>query len=219
MSIELNAETRTDEGKGASRRLRHAEKMPAIVYGAGKDPVSLVFEQKDIRAHQDTEIFYSSLIELKIDGKKAEKVIVRDVQHHPYKIDMMHVDFQRVDAKSKMHMHVPIHFIGEEESPGVKTGGQVNHVVMEVEVVCLPKDIPEYIEVDISALDTGDSIHLTEMVMPKGVELMALMHGDENHDTAVVAIHTPKVVAEEVEEDNSAPEAPAAPESQMGGDE
>jgi len=218
MSIELNAETRTDEGKGASRRLRHAEKMPAIVYGAGKKPVSLVFEQKDIRAVQDSEVFYSSVIGLKIDGKKAEKVIVRDVQHHPYKMDMMHVDFQRIDAKAKMHMHVPLHFIGEDQSPGIKTGGLMSHVVMEVEVQCLPKDLPEYIEVDVSTLDTGESIHLTELVMPKGVELMALMHGDENHDTAVAAIHAPKVVAE-VEEDTSAPVAPAAPESEKGGDE
>jgi len=218
MSIELNAETRTDEGKGASRRLRHAEKMPAIVYGAGKKPVSLVFEQKDIRAVQDSEVFYSSVIGLKIDGKKAEKVIVRDVQHHPYKVDMMHVDFQRIDAKAKMHMHVPLHFIGEDQSPGIKTGGLMSHVVMEVEVQCLPKDLPEYIEVDVSTLDTGESIHLTELVMPKGVELMALMHGDENHDTAVAAIHAPKVVAE-VEEDTSAPVAPAAPESEKGGEE
>ena len=218
MSIELNAETRTDEGKGASRRLRHAEKMPAIIYGAGKDPVSLVCEQKDIRAHQDTEVFYSSLISLKIDGKKAEKVIVRDVQHHPYKMDMMHVDFQRVNAKEKMHMHVPLHFIGEDESPGIKTGGLMSHVVMEVEIICLPKDIPEYIEVDVSKLDTGESVHLTELVMPKGVELAALTHGDENHDTAIAAIHAPKVVVEE-DEDTSAPEAPAAPESAQGADE
>ena len=219
MSIELNAETRTDEGKGASRRLRRAEKMPAIVYGSGKKPVSLLFEQKDIRAHQDSEVFYSSVIDLKIDGKKAEKVIVRDVQHHPYKVDMMHVDFQRIDAKAKMHMHVPLHFIGEDLSPGVKTGGLVSHMVMEVEVICLPKDLPEYIEVDVSALDTGDSIHLTEIVIPKGVELVALTHGDENHDTAIVAIHAPKVVVEAEDEDTSAPVAPEAPESEKGGEE
>jgi len=213
MSIELN------EGKGASRRLRHAEKMPAIIYGGSKDPVSLVFEQKDIRAHQESEVFYASLIDLKIDGKKAEKVIVRDVQHHPYKMDMMHIDFQRVDAKAKMHMHVPLHFIGEDQSPGIKTGGLMSHVVSDVEVICLPKDIPEFIEVDVSAMDTGDSIHLTELVMPKGVELAALTHGDENHDTAIAAIHAPKVVSEEDDEDTSAPEAPDAPESAQGSEE
>jgi len=196
MAIEINAETRTDMGKGASRRLRHEEKIPAIVYGSG-DPKSLTIDLREIRPHVDNEVFYASIVGLKIDGKKtAEKVIVRDIQHHPYKVDVMHVDFQRVDAKKKMHMHVQLHFIGEEASPGVKAGGLVSHVVNEVEVICLPKDIPEFIEVDISALETGGSIHLTEMKMPKGVELVALTHGDENHDTAVVSIHAPKVVIE-----------------------
>jgi len=212
MAIKINAETRTDLGKGASRRLRHQEKIPAIVYGSG-DPVSLTIDLREMRPNVDNEAFYASVVEIMIDGnKKAEKVIVRDIQHHPFKVDVMHVDFQRVDAKKKMHMHVQLHFTGEELSPGVKAGGQVNHVVNEVEVTCLPKDIPEFIEVDISALNTGDSIHLTELNVPKGVELTALSHGDENHDTAVVAIYAPKVVSEEVED--AAPDAAedAAPE-------
>jgi len=205
MAITINAETRTDLGKGASRRLRHETKIPAIVYGSG-DPASLTIDLREIRPHVANEAFYASIVSLIIDGKKtAEKVIVRDIQHHPFKIDVMHIDFQRVDAKKKMHMHVQLHFIGEESSPGVKSGGQVYHVVNEVEVSCLPKDIPEFIEVDISAMETGDSIHLTELNIPKGVELTALSHGDENHDTAVVSIQTPKVV---VEEDET--EAPAA---------
>lgn len=191
MAIELIAETRTDLGKGASRRLRHAEKMPGILYGAGSDPVSLTFEQKDIRAVQDVETFYSSILNLKIDGGKAEKVILRDMQHHPFKTDIMHIDLQRVDPKSKMHIHVPLHFINESKSPGVKHGGLVSHVAMEVEVECLPKDIPEFIEVDLASLGMGESIHLSEMALPEGVELMALKHG-EDHDTAVVAIHAPK---------------------------
>jgi len=206
MAIEINAESRTDLGKGASRRLRHEEKIPAIVYGSG-DPQSLTIDLREIRPHVDNEVFYASIVSLKIDGKKtAEKVIVRDIQHHPFKVDVMHVDFQRVDAKKKMHMHVQLHFTGEDVSPGVKAGGLVSHVVNEVEVSCLPKDIPEFIEVDISALELGSAIHLTEMTMPKGVELTALSHGDENHDTAVVSIHAPKV-AVEVDE-----EAPAADE-------
>ena len=207
MAITINAETRTDLGKGASRRLRHETKIPAIVYGSG-DPASLTIDLREIRPHVANEAFYASIVSLIIDGKKtAEKVIVRDIQHHPFKIDVMHIDFQRVDAKKKMHMHVQLHFIGEESSPGVKSGGQVYHVVNEVEVSCLPKDIPEFIEVDISAMETGDSIHLTELNVPEGVELTALGHGDENHDTAVVSIHTPKVVVEEEET-----EAPAAAE-------
>jgi len=207
MAITINAETRTDLGKGASRRLRHETKIPAIVYGSG-DPASLTIDLREIRPHVANEAFYASIVSLIIDGKKtAEKVIVRDIQHHPFKVDVMHIDFQRVDAKKKMNMHVQLHFIGEENSPGVKSGGQVYHVVNEVEVSCLPKDIPEFIEVDISAMDTGDSIHLTELNVPEGVELTALGHGDENHDTAVVSIHTPKVAVEEEET-----EAPAAAE-------
>jgi len=198
MTIEINAETRTDLGKGASRRLRHQEKMPAIVYGSG-DPVNLTIDLREVRPHVDNEVFYSSIVSLKIDGK-AENVIVRDMQHHPFKVDIMHIDFQRVDAKKKMHIHVPLHFIGEDVAPGVKAGGLVSHVANEVEIECLPKDIPEYIEVDISALELGGSIHLTEMTMPKGVTLTALSHGDENHDTAIVSIHAPKVVKEETDE-------------------
>lgn len=210
MAITINAETRTDLGKGASRRLRHEAKIPAIVYGSG-EPISLTIDLREVRPHVDTEVFYASIINLNIDGKKtAESVIVRDIQHHPFKIDVMHVDFQRVDVKKKMHMHVQLHFTGEELSPGVKSGGQVNHVVNEVEVSCLPKDIPEFIEVDISALDTGESIHLTELNVPKGVELTALSHGDENHDTAVVSIHVPKVVVETEDEPAAADDDAAA---------
>jgi len=201
MAITINAETRTDLGKGASRRLRHTEKLPAIVYGSG-DPISLTIDQREVRPHIANEVFYASVIDLIVDGKKkAEKVIVRDIQHHPFKIDVMHIDFQRIDAKKAMHMHVPLHFIGEDVAPGVKSGGLVSHTVNEVEISCLPKDIPEFIEVDISALNTGESLHLTELKMPKGVELVALSHGDENHDTAIVSIHAPKVsVADEAAE-------------------
>ena len=208
MTIEINAETRTDLGKGASRRLRHQQKMPAIVYGSG-EPVNLTIDLREVRPHVDNEVFYSSIVSLKVDGK-AENVIVRDMQHHPYKVDVMHIDFQRVDAKKKMHIHVPLHFIGEDVAPGVKAGGVVSHVANEVEIECLPQDIPEFIEVDISALELGGSIHLTEMTMPKGVTLTALSHGDENHDTAIVSIHQPKVVKEETEEAPAA-EADEAP--------
>ena len=215
MSIEINAELRTDLGKGASRRLRHVEKLPAIVYGAGKDPVSLTMLQKDVRAHVDDEVFYSSILDLSIGGKK-EKVIIRDMQHHPCKLEVMHIDFQRVDAKAKMHMHVQLHFTGEATSPGVKThAGLVSHMVTEVEVECMPNDIPEFIEVDMSAMDIGDLLHLTDIKMPKGVELVALKQGDD-HDTAICNIHAPKIVTEV---EDAAPEAPAAPESEKGGEE
>ena len=206
MAITINAETRTDLGKGASRRLRHTEKLPAIIYGSG-DPISLTIDQREIRPHVDNEVFYASIVDLVIDGKKkAEKVVVRDIQHHPFKVDVMHIDFQRVDAKKKMHMHVHLHFVGEDVAPGIKQeGGLASHVVNEVEIICLPKDIPEFIEVDVSAAKVGDAIHLTDLVMPKGVELAALSHGDENHDTTVFSIHAPKVAA--ADDDSAAPAA------------
>ena len=213
MAITINAVTRADLGKGASRRLRLTEHLPAIVYGSG-DPISLTIDQREIRPHVDNEVFYASIVDLVIDGKKkAEKVIVRDIQHHPFKIDIMHVDFQRVDAKKPMHMNVQLHFMGEESAPGVKVGGGiVSHVLNEVEVICLPKNIPEFIEVDVSAVELGGAVHLTDLKMPKGVELAALSHGNENHDTTVFSIHAPKVVTAE-DEDTSAPVAPeAAPE-------
>ncbi len=215
MAIEINAETRTDLGKGASRRLRHQEKIPAIVYGSG-DPVSLTVDLREVRPHVDNELFYASIVNLKVDGKKtAEKVIVRDIQHHPFKIDIMHLDFQRIDMKKKMHIHVQLHFTGEDIAPGVKQGGGiVSHVINEVEVECLPKDIPEFIEVDISGLELGDSVHLTELKAPKGVEFTAMMHGDEDHDTVVVSVHAPKAASIEPEEAEAEAEgdAPAAPE-------
>ena len=216
MTIEINAETRTDLGKGASRRLRHQEKLPAIVYGSG-EPLSLTIDQREMRPQVNNEVFYSSIVSLKIDGKKAEKVIVRDIQHHPFKVDVMHVDFQRIDAKKKMHIHVPLHFIGEDVAPGVKAGGLVSHVVNEVEIECLPKDIPEFIEVDLSEMHVGDVVHLLDLKLPEGVEVLELQQG-EAHEAAVVTMHVRKVV-EEIED--VAPEAPVSEEDEAaeeGGD-
>lgn len=209
MTIELNAELRADQGKGASRRLRHTDKLPAIVYGSGIDAVNLTLTQREVRANLKNEAFYSSILNLKYNGK-SEQVILRDIQHHPYKVDIMHMDFQRVDATKPLHMHVPLHFINEDKSPGVKTeGGIVSHVMIEVEIECLPKDIPEFIEVDVSGLHTNHAIHLSELKLPAGVEIRALKHGVD-HDTAVVSIHPPKQAV--VEEAPAAAEAaPAAP--------
>ena len=188
-SIELNAELRTDLGKGASRRLRHAEKMPAILYGAGKDPVGLTLEQKAVRALQSNEAFYSSVLDLKVDGK-AEQVIIRDVQHHPFRVELTHIDFLRVDNKSELRVHVPLHYINEEKCPGVKQfGGQVSHLAVEVEIECLPKDIPEFIEVDIIAMNVGDILHLSDIQVPEGVEILALKQGDDHDICLRVALH------------------------------
>ncbi|MCW8923569.1 MAG: 50S ribosomal protein L25/general stress protein Ctc [Gammaproteobacteria bacterium] len=208
MSIELNATVRDDMGKGASRRLRHANKLPAIVYGAGKDPVNLTLEQKDVQYVLPQEAFYSQILSLNMDGKK-EDVLLRDLQHHPYKMDILHIDFQRVDAKVAVHVHVPLHFVGEDVAPGVKTeGGAVNHVVMEVEVECLPGAIPEFIEVDLSEMHLNDVVHLSDLKLPKGVEVLALKHG-EDHDTAVAGIHVRKAAAS-IEEPVEAPAGEAA---------
>ena len=210
MSIELNATLRDDMGKGASRRLRHANKVPAIVYGIGKDPVCLTLEQKDVQYVLPNEAFYSQVLSLDVDGKK-EDVLLRDLQHHPYRPVIMHLDFIRIDANKVVHVHIPLHFIGEEEAPGVKhEGGAINHVIMEIEVECLPKSIPQYLEVDLSEMHLGDIIHLTDINLPENVEILALKQGDD-HDTAVVGIHTRKVAAEP-EETDAAPEAEAGSE-------
>lgn len=215
MSLELNATLREDMGKGASRRLRHANKLPAIVYGTGKEPVSITLLQKDIQYRLPNENFYSQVLSLNIDGA-TEAVLLRDIQHHPYKQEVMHMDFIRIDAKKVVHVHSQLHFTGEESSPAVKTeDGVANHVIVEVELECLPKDIPQYIEVDLSAMHVGDIIHLSDLKLPKGVEILALKQGEE-HDTAVVGMHLRKIVADVEEE--GAPEAPDAPESEKGGD-
>ena len=213
MSLELNATLREDQGKGASRRLRHANVLPAIVYGAGKDPVSITLQQKDIQHKLPDESFYSQVLSLNIEGK-AEDVLIRDIQHHPYKMEVMHMDFIRVDANKVVHVFSQLHFSGEDVAPGIKTeDGVVNHIITEVEVECLPKDIPEFIAVDLSEMHVGDIIHLSDLKLPEGVEILALKQGEE-HDTAVVGMHVRKVI-EEVEE--TAPEAPEAPETE--GDE
>jgi large subunit ribosomal protein L25 len=210
MSIELNAELRTDMGKGASRRLRRANKLPAIVYGAGKDPENLTLEQKDVQHQLQFETFYTQVLELSVDGKKQD-VLLRDLQHHPYKLDILHIDFQRVEAKKEVHVNVPLHFINEDVAPGVKQeGGAISHVVTEVEIVCLPKDIPEFIEVDLGEMHMGDILHVSDLRMPAGVEVLALKQGEE-HDTAIASIHVRKG-AEEAEAAEEAGEAPEAGE-------
>ena len=213
-TITLNATTREDMGKGASRRLRHAKKLPAIVYGGeGKEPVSITLQQKDVQHKLPDEHFYSQVLSLVIDGA-AEDVLLRDIQHHPYKQEVMHMDFIRIDANHAVHVHTPLHFIGEEGSPGIKQeGGVVSHMMMEVELECLPKNIPEFIEVDLSGMHVGDIVHLSDLKLPEGVEVLALKHGEE-YDAAVVSMHVRKGGAD-VEESAEGGEGEAAEE---GGD-
>ena len=182
------AELRDVQGTGASRRLRHAGKVPAILYGSGKDTAMLTLSHNSLYHNLEDESFHSSILTVEIDGKK-EKAILRDVQMHAFKQLIMHIDLQRVSAKDKIHMNVPFHFSGGEEAPGVKVeGGIVSHQVTELDIVCLPDDLPEFIAVDISALNLGDSIHLSEITLPEGVESSALSHGDDLAVVTVVAV-------------------------------
>ena len=207
MSLELNATLREDKGKGASRRLRHANTLPAIIYGGSKDPMSITLLQKDVQHKLPNEDFYSQVLSLVVDGS-AEDVLIRDIQHHPYKQEVMHMDFIRVDENKVVHVFSQLHFVGEDVSPGVKTeDGVINHVITEVELECFPKNIPSHIEVDLSEMHVGDIIHLSDLKLPEGVEVLALKQGEE-HDTAVVGMHVRKVA---VETEDEAPEAPAAP--------
>ena len=186
--IELNAETRTDMGKGASRRLRKSGLVPAIVYGGDADPAAINLKHNEFIHELENEAIYTQVLGLKIDGKK-EDVILRDLQRHPFKNLVMHADFQRVDQKKALHVTVPLHFINEEACHGAKQeGGLLNHLMTEVEVTALPKDLPEFIEVDVSELKLGEILHLSDIKMPAGVEVVALSHG-EDHDTGVAAVH------------------------------
>ena len=192
----IDAEPREDKGKGASRRLRRSGKIPAILYGAGKEPENISLDHNKMYHDLEDEGFFSHILTINLAGKK-QKVIVRDLQRHPARPVVLHMDFQRVSDDQAVHMHVPLHFIGEDQCPGVKLeGGQISHHMIEVEVTCLPKDIPEYIEVDVSGLNKGDSIHLSELTVPEGVVLSALTHG-EGHDQQVVDVHATKVIVEE----------------------
>lgn len=190
----LNAQARTDLGKGASRRLRHAANIPAVVYGGNKPAESVTILAKEIAKLFENEAAYSHVIELNVDGAK-QNVIVKAMQRHPSKQFIMHADFVRVVAGQKLTAIVPVHFVGEEAP--VKKGGEISHVLNEIEVTCLPKDLPEFIEVDLSALDIGAIVHLSDLKAPKGVEFVALAHGD---DKAVANVHAPRVAPEEAEE-------------------
>ncbi len=192
-SFELVAEFRETQGKGASRRLRHEGKVPAILYGGHADARTLTLNHQKLLIMLDNERFYSTILNLKV-GEQTQAAILKDVQRHPFKNAVMHIDFQRVEENEKIRISIPLHFTGAAISPGVKSqGGIVSHMRNEVEVTCLPKDLPEFIEVDISALSLNESIHLSQLKIPVGVTLVELA----KEDAAVVAIHSPR--AEEPE--------------------
>ncbi len=185
----LKAEPREDQGKGASRRLRRDGKTPAIIYGAGKAPGPISLVHHEVLHQLENEAFYSHILTVEL-GSQTERVVLRDVQRHPYKPVILHLDLQRVSENEKIRVHVPLHFIHEDTCKGVKAGGLISHLQVEVEVMCLPKDLPEFIEVDLADVEVGQTVHLSELKLPAGVEIPALAHGAE-HDLGVVNVHKP----------------------------
>ena len=195
--FDLVAEIREDQGKGASRRLRREGKVPAIIYGAGRPPRKLAFDHNRVIRQLENESFYSSILNIKVGGK-SQAAIVKDIQRHPSKRVVMHMDFQRIVEDEEIRMNVPIHFVGGDVAPGVKQeGGSVSQLMTDVEVTCLPRDLPEYFEVDISGMHLNELLHLSDIKVPDGVEIVELTHG-EGHDQPIVSIQMIKVV--EIEE-------------------
>ncbi|MGK2914634.1 MAG: 50S ribosomal protein L25/general stress protein Ctc [Porticoccaceae bacterium] len=187
----ISAKARNDVGKGASRRLRQADELPAIVYGGEKAPQMLALSHNELFLALGHQAFYSHIITLSVDGV-AEDVILKDLQRHPVKPRILHADFQRVSKTHKLHTRVPLHFINEDTAIGVKEqGGMIAHSMTELEIECLPADLPEYIEIDLASLKMGDILHISDIQLPAGVTSVALAHGAD-HDLPVAAIHKPR---------------------------
>jgi large subunit ribosomal protein L25 len=193
----LTAEVRTDLGKGASRRLRHEDKVPAIIYGGHKDAISITLEHSKLLKAQSFEAFYSHILTITV-GKEKIQAIVKDMQRHPYKPKIMHVDFQRVEAGHELTTIVPVHFLNEDMP--IKKGGVVVHALNEIEISVLPKNLPEFIEVDLANVEIGTTLHLTDIKAPKGVKFVQLTKG-EGHDLPVVSVNKPSGKAVDTEED------------------
>ena len=206
---EIKVQRREDEGKGASRRLRHAGQVPAIVYGGELNPVSIQLNHNEVWLASQNDWFYSSILDLSLNGD-IQKVLLRDMQRHPFKQQIMHLDFQRVNENETLRTAVPLHFVGEDKSPAGKSAEVVvTHELTEVTVECLPKDLPEHIEIDLSGLNVGDVIHLSDIKLPAGVEIPELKLGKEHDVAVVIAKHGREDVVEEASEDAGA-EVPAS---------
>ncbi len=188
-AFELDVEARDKLGKGENRRLRRRGKVPAVLYGGGQAPQAIMLEHTRLQRQMENQAFYTSILTLKLAGE-SQAVIIKDVQRHPFKRQVLHLDFQRILEDAKITLNVPIHFIGEELAYGVREqGGEITRLVTEVELSCLPKDLPEFLELDISAMELNQLLHLSDVVVPEGVELTALAH---DHDPAVISINPPR---------------------------
>jgi large subunit ribosomal protein L25 len=200
MTIEFTAFPRTLQGTGASRRLRGAGKVPGVVYGADKPALAIELDHQALYRHLKMEAFHASILDMTLEGAR-QQVLLRDVQMHPVKQLVLHVDFQRVDQNKKIHMRVPLHFINAELAPGVKLGGgTVSHIFNELDIQCLPANLPEYIEVDLAKLELGDSVHLADVALPEGVEVVAKVKKD---NPVIALVQVPKEIP--VEEEVAAP--------------
>ena len=208
--FDLVAEYREDQGKGASRRLRLQGKIPAIIYGAGRPPRKVSLDHNRVLQQLENESFYSSILNIKV-GENSQAAIIKDIQRHPAKRQIMHMDLQRIVADEKIKMQVPIHYLNGEDAEGVRSGGSVSQLVTDIEVSCLPKDLPEYFEVDIRHLELNEMLHVSDITLPEGVELPELTHADEL-DRPIVSIAMIKLVEIEEEEEVVEGEEEAAAE-------
>ena len=210
--FELHADVRSGQGRGAVRRLRREGRIPAIMYGAGKEPLPIEFQENALRRRLSHEAFFSHVLTVKVDGRE-EKAVIKSLQRHPATERIQHLDLLRVSETQRITMIVPIRFENEEDSPGRRAGGSISHHTTEVEIACLPGDLPEFLAVDARHMNIGDSIHLSQVPLPEGVEVPALAQGPE-HDQPVISIQMSRVTeVEEVPEDEAAglpPDAEAA---------
>lgn len=187
--FEFVAEARGAHGSSAAKAVRRQGRVPAVVYGAGTGPVSLTLDHNEVLKHLEHEAVYSHILDLNINGK-VEKAVLKHIQRHPAKPQVLHMDFMRVSESDMIKVHVPLHFVNEAGSVGVKKGGVVTHSMVDVEVVCRPSDLPEFIEVDLSSLDIGGTIHLADLKLPSGVSVVALQHGAEHNHLVVQVLKT-----------------------------
>ena len=205
--IQINAQIRELAGKGASRRLRRENKVPGIIYGGDAAAQSLTLDANELSKALQVEAFFSQVLQVNVEGGASEQALVRDMQRHPATERVAHIDFLRVSADRAVEVQVPLHFMNEESCVGVKIGGgSLSHNMSEVAVSCLPKDLPEFLEVDVAELDVGDSIHLSGIKLPEGVVIPELQHGSD-HDLLVVSVNAPRGSSDDVEEDAPAAEA------------
>ena len=218
---EVIAEARTETGKGAMRRLRAAGPVPGVIYGAGKDPANISVKGSDLRKQLENEAFFSHILTVAV-GAKKEQAVLKALQRSPANLDVVHVDFLRVSARDAITMRVPLHFANEDSAPGRKAGGAFSHLMNDVEISCLPADLPEYIDVDVAAMDVGDSLHLSQLALPDGVSLTVDV-SDPDHDHTVVTLTVPHALdlGEEAEagEEEGSREVPTVAEDKESGAE